>query len=192
MGSQKEVEALKEDRHWHGKVCNTEDGLSSSKEVKFPVERDSVRDISVRDISVTDISVEAASLLLAMKLLNLVPPDFCLRPPPSPQPPPSFLNLPSADQSSLPPDPESRVSPSSNRSIYPFSYTLPDLCHLFLRAIPFPSPPTSLPSSSHSTIHISLSFRSSDANPLPLALKLLNVIPSSFSYLDTKFSYDTK
>ena len=171
MGSQKEVQVFREDRNCQGTVC--EDG--------FSVERDSVRDISVKEIS-----VEAASLLLAMKLLNLVPPDFCLRPPPS------FLNLPSADQSSLPPDPESRVSPSSNRSIYPFSYTLPDLCHLFLRAIPFPSPPTSLPSSSHSTIHISLSFRSSDANPLPLALKLLNVIPSSFSYLDTKLSYDTK
>ena len=126
MGSQKEVQVFREDRNCQGTVC--EDG--------FSVERDSVRDISVKEIS-----VEAASLLLAMKLLNLVPPDFCLRPPPSPQPPPSFLNLPSADQSSLPPDPESRVSPSSNRSIYPFSYTLPDLCHLFLRAIPFPSPP---------------------------------------------------
>ena len=113
MAFQKEVQAFKEDRNGPETAFNTEDGFSNMEQ-SFLSERDSVNEISV----------EAASLLLAMKLLNLVDPDFYLRP--SSPPPllfspssnistPSF-NLPAnqPSQSSLPPDPES----SSDRSTY--------------------------------------------------------------------------
>ena len=113
MGSQKEAQAFKEDKNWQGTTFNTEDGFSNMEQ-RFLSERDSVNEISV----------EAASLLLAMKLLNLVDPDFYLRPS-SPPPllfsPSSNISTPSYNlpanqpsQSSLPPNPES----SSNRSTY--------------------------------------------------------------------------
>ena len=114
MASQKEAQAFKEDKNWQGTTFTTEDGFSKMEQ-RFLSERDSVR---------SEISVEAASLLLAMKLLNLVDPDFYLRPS-SPPPllfsPSSNISTPSYNlpanqpsQSSLPPDPES----SSNRSTY--------------------------------------------------------------------------
>ena len=112
MAFQKEAQAFKEDKNGPETAIKTEEGFSNMEQ-SFLSERDSVRN---------EISVEAASLLLAMKLLNLVDPDFYLRPsspPPllfSPSPNisiPSY-NLPAnqPSQSSLPPDPES----SSNRS----------------------------------------------------------------------------
>jgi len=95
MESQKEVQAFEEDKNWQGTTCDTEEDFSR-KELRCSPERDSV---------MSEISVEAAALLLAMKLLKLVPPDFCLRPSsplpdfcPSPpdhsfsSPPPSFFS----------------------------------------------------------------------------------------------------
>ena len=136
----KEVEASREETISQGIVCDTE--------VKIETE------------SSSEISVEAASLLLAMKLLKLVPPDFCLLPPSST---PFSFNL-HAKQSS----PSSPLTPSFN-----------------LAPIKQSSPPRS-PSSCISTIPVSPKSSSScctrDTDPLPLALKLMNVIPPSFSF----------
>ena len=79
MGSQKQVEASRDGKSRKETVKQTEDDLSN-EELK----------LSGEESSMSQISIETASLLLAMKLLKMVPPDFCIQPP-SVHPPSQIL-----------------------------------------------------------------------------------------------------
>ena len=70
MGSQKQVEASRDGKNRKETVKQTEDDLSK-EELK----------LSGEESSMSQISIETASLVLAMKLLKMVPPDFCIQPP---------------------------------------------------------------------------------------------------------------
>ena len=174
MRSQKQVEASRDGKNRKETVKQTEDDLSN-EELK----------LSGEESSMSQISIETASLLLAMKLLKMVPPDFCIQPPsphsPSSASPSLEVDLPPFSHSSIKESSVSsptHISSSSNRSIYNNHIPYPLILFLCLH---LPSPLlhiTNLPQ-----VHLRYSSScKSDANPLPLALKLMNVIPPSFSY----------